>query len=130
MQKTLTYQGRILQTRDSSDVLQDKLFWVCDNLMRVNLNAAARNAAWDANGSNIISDQTDGTMDKTRLWYNWGLEVFTAGAGSAPDMGFHSDFDLGSSGIGLTPRNNAWWAKLGRSFEGGLRWLFTFNEEV
>ncbi|MCH7493480.1 hypothetical protein IIA16_02045 [bacterium] len=120
-QKTLTYQGRVLQTRNASDVLQDRLFWAGNNLMRVDLNAAARNQAWDAQGSNVLTYQTDGTMDKTRLWDAWGLEVFAAGAGSAPDVGFRSDFDLGSSGLSTTPQNNAWWAELGRSVEGGWR---------
>ncbi len=58
-------------------------------------------------------------MDKTRLWDQWGLEVFAAGAGGSPDAGFLSHFDLGSSGLSLSPTNNAWWAELGRNVEGG-----------
>ena len=128
-QKTLTYQGRLLQTRNSSDVLQDRRFLVGSHFMRPSIDSTARNQVWDARGSNIISYQPDGTMDKALMWDSRGLEVFAAGAGSAPDVGFPSNFDLGASGLSATPRNNAWWAKLGRSVEGGWRPSFVVCPE-
>ena len=36
-QKTLTHQGRILQPRNASDVLQDRQFWAGGHLMRVDM---------------------------------------------------------------------------------------------